>query len=72
MTEADISAEIAAAERAIEALIGSLEGRIGRTVLRVDLDCIGFSTISGDCPRFMRSIRVLAGEPGHGWSDGAA
>ena len=68
MTEADISAEIAATERAIEALIGSLEGRIGRTVLRVDLDCIGFSE-SADGLKFTRSVSVLAGEPGHGWAD---
>ena len=71
MTEADISAEIAAAERAIEAIIGGLERRISRTVLRVDIDCLGFSE-SSDGLKFTRSVSVLAGEPGHGWSDGAA
>lgn len=59
MTETEISAAIASAERDILARLSALEKTIGRPVQDLRLDLIEATQLAEERPRWIRDLRII-------------
>ena len=63
LSESQIAAEIANAQRDIETRLNALEQRIGRSALSMQLERLDVTTTSDEKRRWIRTVRIAMAPP---------
>lgn len=63
LSESQIGAEVANAQRDMEARLNALEQRIGRPVLSMELERIDITTAGDEKRRWIRTVRIVVPPP---------